>query len=230
LCLLVLVVIIAILLSPIFNVKEITVSNNNRVSTEEITNLSGLNINQNIFKFMKLSVINKIKENSYIDQVKISRQLPDKISIEVTERTPTYMLEFNQMYAYINNQGYILEISNEPLKLPTISGYKTDVKDIKPGGRLNLDDLTTLENIIQITNIANDNEILDQITGFVIADDKLTLQLQNQKVAYVRDMTNINIKIVNLKAILEREKNKAGEIFLDGISSENDTIFFREKV
>lgn len=222
--------IVAGLLSPVFNVKEIAVSNNNKISTEEIINLSGLTINQNIFKFLKLNVINKIEENPYIEQVKINRQLPDKILINVVERTPTYMLDVNQMYAYINNQGYILELSDEPLELPTISGYKTDVSVIKPGNRLNLEDLATLEKIIEVTSIAKDNSILDQITGFVIEDDKLTLELQNEKVAYIRDMTNINIKIVNLRAILEREKNKAGEIFLDGVSSENSTIFFREKV
>ncbi|MCL2860362.1 MAG: FtsQ-type POTRA domain-containing protein [Oscillospiraceae bacterium] len=230
LSLLILGAIIVLMLSPIFNVKEIVVSNNSKVSTEEIINLSGLTINENIFKFLKLNVINKIEENPYIEQVQIKRQLPDKILISVVERTPTYMLAINQTYAYINNQGYILELSSEPLQLPAISGYQTEESAIKPGARLCLEDLNTLENIIQITNIARDNDILDQITGFIIADDKLTLTLQNEKVAYIREMTNINIKIVNLKAILEREKDKAGEIFLDGVSSENSTIFFRERV
>ena len=39
-------------------------------------------------------------------------------------------------YAYINNQGYILEISQEKLDLPVIQGAKTPEEKIVPVNRL----------------------------------------------------------------------------------------------
>ena len=219
--------ILALLLSPVFNIHDIVVGNNNKVETEDIISLSELETNTNMFKFLKLNVINRIKQNAYIEEVKIKRSLPDKIIIDVVERIPTYMLSIGGIYAYINNQGYILELSDEALELLVISGYKTDKQDIKAGNRLNIEDLITLEKIIEITNISRNNGILDQVIEFKIEDNRLVLELQNEKTAYIRDMANINIKIVTLRAILEREINKAGEIFLDGMN-EKDTVIFRE--
>ena len=39
-----------------------------------------------------------------------------------------------EQFAYINNQGYILEISSEKIEKPIILGYSTE--NIEPGKRL----------------------------------------------------------------------------------------------
>lgn len=63
------------LLSDLFNIKEIKVLNNNKISAQEIKNLSSLHINQNMFKFLEISVNEKIKQNPYIENAKIHRRL-----------------------------------------------------------------------------------------------------------------------------------------------------------
>ena len=63
------------LLSDIFNIKEIKVLNNSKISTQDIKNLSGLQVNQNMFKFLEISVGEKIKQNPYIQDVRIRRKL-----------------------------------------------------------------------------------------------------------------------------------------------------------
>ena len=72
---LILVAITLFLLSDIFNIKEIKVINNSKVSTEEIKALSTLQINENMFKFLKISVEERIKQNPYIETVDIHRKL-----------------------------------------------------------------------------------------------------------------------------------------------------------
>ena len=62
-------------LSDIFNIKEIKVLNNSKISTQDIKNLSGLQVNQNMFKFLEISVGKKIKQNPYIQDVRIRRKL-----------------------------------------------------------------------------------------------------------------------------------------------------------
>ncbi len=61
--------IIFALVSPIFNIKEIDVSNNEQIKTETIVSLSQLNLGQNIFKFNKNKVNKNIKTNAYIESV-----------------------------------------------------------------------------------------------------------------------------------------------------------------
>ena len=63
------------LLSDLFNIKEIKVLNNNKITELEIKNLSGLQINQNMFKFLEISVEEKIKQNPYIENVEVRRKL-----------------------------------------------------------------------------------------------------------------------------------------------------------
>ena len=104
------------LVSPIFNIKEINVTGNNIVSISELSK------EQNIFKFFNKKVVENVKSNPYVETAKVKRKLPNKVEIQVEERERTFNIEFMNGYAYINNQGYILEISQEKLDLPVIQG------------------------------------------------------------------------------------------------------------
>ena len=63
------------LLSDIFNIKEIKVINNNKITTQEIKELSDLQLDENMFKFLEMSVVEKIKQNPYIESANIHRKL-----------------------------------------------------------------------------------------------------------------------------------------------------------
>lgn len=63
------------LLSDLFNIKEIKVVNNNKISEQMIINLSELKTNENMFKFLKIKVVENIKTNPYIETVEIHRKL-----------------------------------------------------------------------------------------------------------------------------------------------------------
>ena len=91
--------IIFALVSPIFNIKEIDVSNNEQIKTETIVSLSQLNLGQNIFKFNKNKVNKNIKTNAYIESVEIKRKLPNKVQIQIEERKQEYNVEFLNGYA-----------------------------------------------------------------------------------------------------------------------------------
>ena len=140
------------MISPIFNVKEIQVVGNEQVSAETIISLSELKTEENIFKFNKLKTISKIKENAYIETAKIHRKIPNKLQIEVQERQHSYSVDYLGNYAYINKQGYILEISEDSKQKPIIQGITTAEDQVEVGKRLNNDDLDRLEDVIKIMN------------------------------------------------------------------------------
>lgn len=224
--------IIFALVSPIFNIKEINVGNNNQINTETIISLSQLNLGQNIFKFNKNKVNKNIKTNAYIESVEIKRKLPNKVQIQIEERKQEYNVEFLNGYAYINNQGYILQISEEKQALPTIQGISTPDEQIVEGNRLNSEDLEKLEVIIQIMNICKNYELDSKVTNIDISKkDEYTLYLEEEKkTIYLGDKNNLSNKMLYVQVIIEENRGKEGEIFVNGDLNNNFKPRFKEKV
>lgn len=219
------------MMSPLFNIIEIKVSNNQKISSETIISLSGIQLGENIYKTSRKTISKNIKQEAYIDDVKISRKLPNVIEISVKERTATYMLEYANSYAYINNQGYILEISEEASQVPIIVGYTTKEEDIKLGNRLNEEDLEKLGTVLKIVESANVNSIGELITRIDITnkqDYKLILE-NEKKTIYIGDASNLSNRMLYVKAVIEAEAGLEGEVFANG-DLNSEKVFFREKI
>lgn len=219
------------LLSPLFNVQTVEVIGNKQVSKEEIKSLSGIQLGENIFKISIVKTISSIKENAYINDVKIHRNIPSTIQIEVTEREPSYMLEYGNGYVYINNQGYMLEISSIKKELPIIEGVVTSKEEYKAGNRLEEEDLVKLSTVIKIMNSAETNNISSLITKIDISDkNNYTLYLDSEnKKAYLGDCSNLETRMLFLAGIIEKEKGNTGEIFIN-MNLNTDDAYFRESV
>lgn len=228
LILLLIILIILFMMSSVFNIKEIKVVNNNKIQAEEIINLSTLKINNNMFKTTNKTIRNNVKTNAYIENVKIKRNINGVVTLDITERKPTYMLKFANAYVYINNQGYMLEMSETPLELPTITGFETPTEEIKEGNRLIVEDLKKLEDVIKIMNSSTDKTFSSTITNIDIEDEtnyKLTITSEN-KIVHFGNTTNINVKLLRIEEIIEKEKGKEGEIYFQN----SEKTIFREKV
>ena len=223
--------IIALLLSPVFNIQTIEVVGNKQISKEEIKSLSGIEIYENLFKVINKKVENNIKENAYINTVKVSKKIPDTIHIEVEEREASYMLEYGNGFVYVNNQGYMLEISSIKKELPILIGISTSKEDYKAGNRLNEEDLIKLGTVIKIMNSAQTNGIASLITKIDISNENnYTLFLEKErKTAYLGDCSNLETRMLFLVGILEKEKENPGEIFIN-MNLNTDDAYFRESV
>jgi hypothetical protein len=141
------------------------------------------------------------------------------------------MLQFADSFVYINSQGYMLEISNNPIEVPIIIGFVTDLSNIHVGNRLDLEDLKKMEKIIKVFEVAKSNEIANLITKIDISDENnFTLLLEGEgKKAYLGECTELNTRMLLLKKIVELEKGKSGEVFLN-VDLNNDDVYFRESV
>lgn len=220
------------LISPIFNIKDIQVINNSQVNSDTIVSLSGIKTGQNIFRFLESKSIEKIKENPYIENIKIHRKLPSTIQIDVEERTPTYSIDYVGKYALINNQGYILEIVEDNRGLPIILNSITAQEEISAGQRLKDEDLEKLGDILKIMSSAKDNNLDTQVTNIDIKDkNNYSIYLeQEKKTIHLGDTSNLSNKMLYILAIIEQEKDKAGDIFVNGDLNNKFQPYFREKV
>ncbi len=218
--------------SPIFNIKDIKVSNNQIVSSEEIISLSELKSEENIFKFNKNITKEKIKENAYIDTIKIHRKLPSTLEIEVTEREPKFSVEHLGKYAYISTQGYILEISEDSKGLVIIQGVTTEEEDVVAGKRLNNHDLVALETVIKIMYIIKENNLEGKVNTIDISDknDYILYMSEEKKRIHLGDNSNLGNKMLYAISIMEKEKNNEGDIYVNGDLNNKFRSYFRQKV
>ena len=218
-----------IIFSGLFNIKHITIRNNNKVSTEEILQSSHLVVGANMFKTLNINIINDIKANPYIEDVKVTKKLNGEVIIDVQERVATFVIAVNGEYAYINNQGYILEMSPVTLELPALEGVETT--EIASGGRLNLEDLKKLDVVIQIMNAAEGNGIKEKISAIDISDSTnfvLKIPSENKTVDF-GDGSNINVKILWIIDLMNnKEKGVPGTIVLNVPNIKK--VYFREQV
>lgn len=222
---------IYVALSPLFNIKEINVTGNSKLSKEEIISLSELKTDENTFKVSKKNIKNKVKANAYIENVKIRRKLPDKVEIIVVERVATYMIPFANSYIYINNQGYMLEITSQKAEMPAIVGISTPEEELHEGQRLISEDLVKLGEVLQIMESANANELVDLITKIDISNRQdyiLTLE-KEKKAIHLGDVSNLSTKMAYVKKILNDEKGVEGEILVN-TDLTNKGAVFRDKV
>lgn len=222
------VITVLILFSDLFNITKITVTNNSKVATEEIIKNSGFVVGNNMFKIFNSVSKDGIKQNPYIEDVNITRKWSGEVVIEVTERVATYMLQRENEYIYIDNQGYILEVSQTALKIPVIKGYSS--KELTPNNRLEVADLEKLDTVIQIMESAKSNKINEKITSVNITDESnFILEIPSEgKTVQFGDGRNINVKVLWIVDLITREKGIDGEIILN--VPDVKKVYFREKV
>ena len=218
------------LVSPIFGIEIISVQGNEKISTEEIINLSNLKIGDNIFRNVNRETTNNIKQEPYIGDVKIKRKLPGTVEITVIEREIAYQIKVIDSYIYIDEEGYILEKSEVAQKVPILEGIKTKQEDLINGTRLCKEDIQHLNTTLKIVTNAKKIEIYDLITKIIIQDNEYILYLQGEeKYAYLGNGSDITNKMLYIKAILSQEKNKNGKIFVNGDINDGFKPFFREE-
>ena len=230
-CILVIIIIFIatpmFLLSGVFNIQEVNIFGNNKYLNSEIENSALIKIQENMFKISISEVKNRIESMPYIDSAEVTRVLPSTISIKVKERQAILQIEYINSFVYIDSQGYILEISDEKAELPVLLGASKLNEILNVGNRLLEEDLVKLNIIIKIIEVATNNEVYSKISSINIEDTKnYILFMENStKEVYLGNCSELNTRILLLKEVLEKEKDKKGIVYYEG---NIDRVVFRE--
>ena len=204
------------LTSPLFNITSITVMENEKYSDDTYVKLSDLKLNDNIFKFQKQRIANNIKQNAYVDTVKIRRRLPNTVEITISERKVKFLIEMKdeEKYAYIDEAGNILEISEEKLEYLVLRGIKQEAVNV--GKKLDETYLDRIKDIYKIQNIMDNNEI-EKFDSIDIGNkyDYVLYFEKEAKDVYLGDVSNLETKVLYMKYILEEQKEIPGSIYLN---------------
>lgn len=115
--------------SDYFAVKTITISGINAMPSEEILAVTGLKRDHsvNILTFDLQEAESSLKSLPWIADAKVTRKMPDTVSIEVREHTPKLLVSLGRLY-YLNEEGVPFKelTPGEKPDLPIVSGFIED--------------------------------------------------------------------------------------------------------
>ena len=219
---------IYLLTSDVFKIQTIEIIGNEQLTPEEILELSEVKQGDNIFITTEIVTKVKLKRNGYIEDVKLQKEYPNKIKIEVKERQKAYqILTQTGCDIYIDGQGYLLDYSLEKLELPVITGMEITENQIGEINRLQENDLDKMENILHIQDEAQKIEIGTQIQQIDVQDEYV-VHIDNERIIInLGDATNLENKMYYVKAILKQEEGNSGTIFVNGNINEGFAPYFR---
>lgn len=195
-----------------FDIKEISVKNNVKMTKDDIIKLSGIKAGENIFYISFYKGKKNILSNPYIKSVKLKRILPDKIEISVTERKEAVYLQMDNSFYILDDTGVFMKKVNTVPSLLKIQG---------------------IENKISFANnslIFNDSRYKNIIEEFSILNSSNSSKYKFKAVD-IGNLANIKLYINNMEIRLGSDEdlfnkvNRAINIMdKDGISLEKGYI------
>ena len=162
-----------VLSDPAFRVHDMVVRGCREVTEQEVIAGAALAPGQNLFSISLQKVAHRIEKNPWVKEVRIGRELPNRLVMEVQERVPLALVEKNHRFKIVDRDGIIFKDlgRNDNSDLPILTGcYKDEVvvqSDLFGKTLALLTYLSdTKHNVIGYDNISELN--LDEIFGLSI--------------------------------------------------------------
>ncbi len=215
-------------MTVLFKIDTIEVIGASRYSAEQIIEASELGNGQNLFTFNEGNAVENIVTTlPYVNTVSISRHLPGKVVMEVSDVTVVGAVQVNNNYVVIGTNGKMLELVNAlPENCPQLMG--AELTKMELGETIEYANEQQKEALDSFARALQDGEI-DKITKIDIRD------LYNVKATYDGriDMsfgtaTDMDFKIRFAKAVLDSgkiTKNQKGSLDLS-LCAEYNKVYF----
>ncbi len=131
---------IYLFVSPHFSIQHVTVEGNAFVSQDKITTLSGIQ-DTSIWFVNSKKVAHALKENPYIEHVKVRLALPNRAIIRVSERQPEVRWSVGNVHYFVDSTGRVLDVADTPPEEDALVIVDTSSKMLFPDDRVDPDAL-----------------------------------------------------------------------------------------
>lgn len=203
-----------ILFSPVFSIQTIEATELERYTKSELCAKINLSEGMNLFAFNGFSAKKKLLADSYIEDVKIKRRIPNTIVLEIQERKVRGYVPYMGSYLYIDEFGRVLDVQTSFHKpLPVVKGLDF-------GGAWQAGELLAVKNqesfdvIVKIAQLMTKYSLLDIVVEIDVSDPgNITARVNKENVAKVDialgDVTDCDEKIRTMAEIMENIPEKA---------------------
>jgi cell division septal protein FtsQ len=207
--------------SSFFQVKEIEISGNQKVSSENIRNLIEEKLKGKVLSFstrsifsVNLNQINALIMGNFpqISRIDLKINLPHTIIATVEERKPIAVFSGGGKYFFLDKEGIIFEEISEPEKEITKIKNRTLTDDFKLGEKLI--EKGVLSQILKIESELKSG-LKIPIKEFIFSsEDKLTAVTEEDWEIYLNLKSDVEWQMTKLRAVLEEKipREKRGDL------------------
>ncbi|WP_251859704.1 FtsQ-type POTRA domain-containing protein [Clostridium sp. Marseille-Q2269] len=214
---------------PYFNIKSIDVEGNVNISKDVIKDISAVKIGNNIFYANKKDVVESISLNPYIDDVKVKKELPNKLKIYVKEREALFFNKVDKDFLVISKNGCLLEKRKEinNMNLVNLQGFQFNKSKIGSPLKANDDRAVKILNNFGVLLKDNTSDIFfNNLDLTNLLDIKIYSRGICVKIGTSDELEKKLNKAINILKRDELKKAKKG--YLD-VSYEGNPVFYIEK-
>ena len=210
---------LGILASPIFVVKDIIVTGNlYKYTSQEISTMANVDKSTNIFTITNWNLPDELKGNPYIESVRVKKELPSTVYIEIVERQVRGYVPYMGSYLYIDESGRILEVADYFTQaLPIVQGL--EFKSFQLGEKINADNTEVLDVVVVVSQIMTKYELLDMVVTLDVSNlERITARV-NKVDINLGTISDCDEKIRTMAAIVrEIHKDDRGTLDLSDLS------------
>ena len=209
-----------------YTVRTITVEGNVHYTNDEIVNMVMVNRLDHNSLYLSLKYRKKdIKGIPFIEKMSVNIMAPDTIKIIVYEKAVAGYIEYLGKYMYFDKDGIIVETSDEKTSgIPQITGLQFDYVVLHES--LPIKNIEIFQSILDITQLLTKYEIsVDKI--YFDQNNQMTLYFENIRVR-LGDISNIDDKIMRLKAILPQLEGQKGILRMENYEENTKNITFNK--
>ncbi len=114
--------------SPRFAVANIAVEGVQRLSSQRVARAAGVATGNNIFDIDEDSSAARVKSDPWVESVKVRKELPDTLHIQVVERDPRLLAGIAGKLFLVDAKGFVFKEAEpgDPIDFPVVTGLSAD--------------------------------------------------------------------------------------------------------
>lgn len=185
-----------------FNISNIEVIGNKKISNDKVIKASGNPMRENIFKVSSGEIEKNLKKHPYVKEAVVKRRLPNKLIIEIEERNEKFIISHGGSNVYLDVDGIVLKIDSEPNnKLTILKGANIDKPDV--GYKITSENEEFVDNILGFIDISNKTNLLNEINTIDVSNgDNIIMELKDGVLVDFGPLNNVEYKLRYIKEIL----------------------------
>ena len=166
---------------PYFEIKEISVRGLKELTEKEVLASAEIKPAQNLLAINTDAVIRRVTANQWVKNVYIGRELPNKLVLEVQERSPLVLVKQGSDFYLMDGEGFVFKKlgKSDQVDLPVLTGFNVQDKTKTPLFLSMLDLLKTISSSSHYAYLGTISEIhIDDVFGLsLISGTGLYLKL-----------------------------------------------------
>lgn len=195
---------IGILFTPLFTLDKIILNGNEKITYEQIVETGTISIGKNLFTLNLNEIGDKLSEIPYVNSISITRKLPDKLVINLTECIPLGYVPASSGYAVIDKDGKVLEVLNDAnlYKIPVLSDYLSD--SAIPSEKISVEEQEKFKKTLEILRDLYNNNFIENIYSMSMSANEVVFKISDRLIVEMGEYEQFNAKIVMVKEILSK--------------------------